>query len=77
MDESRITRSIPCGDAINRTRELQVVGTPGGITFIAPPGESGKVHPRHYEALRLAIRDALGVAVKVGPSAAGMSEQQP
>lgn len=64
MVENRVTRSIPCEDALDRERGLEVVGVPGGITFITPPGGSGKVHPRHYEALQTALRDALKVAVR-------------
>lgn len=63
MVENRITRSIPCEDISGRTRELQVIGSGGRIAFVAPPGEVANVHPQDYDALKHALRDALGVAV--------------
>lgn len=65
MDQNRTTRSIPCDDACDRARQMLVIGSPAGITFVAPPGGSGRVHPRHYDALQRAIRDALDISVRL------------
>lgn len=67
MEDSRITRSIPCMDASGRPRELQVVGEPGHFTLIAPPGASAKLQPRQYEQLHRAILEVLNVAWRQAP----------
>lgn len=62
MDENRIIRVIPCTDASGRARTLQVIGAPGSLTFVAPPGGSASIEPRHYELLHRAQLEALSVA---------------
>lgn len=59
MDETRTVHAIPCEDAVDRKRALQVWGTPGRLSFRTPPGEVAHVHPRDYEVLRQAMRDSL------------------
>lgn len=67
MEENRIVHAIPCVDVGGRERELQVIGEPGRLTFVAPPGNVAHIHPRQHEALRHAIREALPVAWKATP----------
>lgn len=62
MDENRIIRAIPCKDASGRIRTFQVIGAPGSLTFVAPPGGSATIGPRDYELLHRAQLEALSVA---------------
>lgn len=80
MDQNRIVHEIPCDDVADRDRAMVVIGTPGRLTFVAPPGEVAHVDPRDYELLRQAMRDSLVVAWKPIPErrpAAGGSPAEP
>lgn len=67
MVENRIVHAIPCADVGGRRRELQVIGEPGRLTFVAPPGNVAHLHPYQYEALRAALQKVLPATFTEAP----------
>lgn len=68
MDQNRIVHSIRCSDVVERERVFQVIGEPGRLALVAPPGEVAYLSPRQYEQLRMALLDVLPVAWKEAPA---------
>jgi hypothetical protein len=64
MDGEQLRRFVDCHDVAGRRASIRVLGEPGAVFLLAPPGEVARLDPRSISLLKQALDAALVAAVR-------------